>query len=44
MEKFVAFGLGVRTHYNNYTFEVALYRRDGKREGFNGYLNLRYNF
>ena len=44
MAKFVEYGLGVRTHYNNYTFEVALYRRDGKREGFNGYLNLRYNF
>ena len=44
MARFVEYGLGTTAHFNDYTFEIALYRRDGGREGWNGYINLRYHF
>ena len=44
MARFVEYGLGTTAHFKDYAFEIALYRRDGRREGWNGYINLRYHF
>lgn len=41
---YLEYGVGCKLERDAYDFEASIYRRDGNREGFNGYIGIKYNF